>query len=213
MLYKCGSLFYWYVCSCVEHVYASPSTDLNSCRSLPCQNGGICYNVAAGRYKCNCQDGFTGVNCETGQCFIVWYHCQGFLYNTLLPWLFNGRCWRYGIFITQQMAIFLAAIDFCASSPCKNNGTCHNDTNNFRCTCPPGWAGPTCEISKYLHLLCSHGDLWGATGQATLSLHLILFSASLEALQNLNPVHSEILFSQRFSCWPLLLCTVPCSKR
>ena len=100
------------------------------------------------------------------------------------------------------MVIFLAAIDFCASSPCKNNGTCHNDTNNFRCTCPPGWAGPTCEISKYLHLLCSHGDRWGATDKATLSLHLILFSASLKALQKLNPVHSEILFSQRFSCWP-----------
>ena len=41
---------------------------------------------------------------------------------------------------------------------------------------------------------------------------LILFSASLRALQNLNPVHSEILFSQRFFCRPLLLppCTVPC---
>ena len=51
----------------------------------------------------------------------------------------------------------------------------------------------------------------GAPDIATLSLHLILFSASLTALQNFNPVHSEILFSQRFFCWPLLLppCTVP----
>ena len=41
---------------------------------------------------------------------------------------------------------------------------------------------------------------------------LILFSASLRALQNLNPAHSEILFSQRFFCRPLLLLprTVPC---
>ena len=64
----------------------------------------------------------------------------------------------------------------------------------------------TCYLSH------SHGDRWGATDIATLSLHLILFSASLRALQNFNPVHSEILFSQRFFCLPLLLppCTVPC---
>ena len=41
---------------------------------------------------------------------------------------------------------------------------------------------------------------------------LILLSDSPRASQNLNPVHSEILFSQRFFCLPLLLppCTVPC---
>ena len=46
----------------------------------------------------------------------------------------------------------------------------------------------------------------------TLSLHFILFSASLTASQNFNPVHSALLFSQRFFCRPLLLppCTVPC---
>ena len=59
---------------------------------------------------------------------------------------------------------------------------------------------------------CRYGDRWGATDIATLSLHLILFSASLRALQNFNPVHSEILLSQRFFCRPLLLppFTVPC---
>ena len=61
------------------------------------------------------------------------------------------------------------------------------------------------------HLSRSHSDRWGTMDLATLSLHLILFSASLTALQNFNPVHSEILFSQRFFCEPLLLppCTVP----
>ena len=64
-------------------------------------------------------------------------------------------------------------------------------------------------IIEALHL---HLSLWGATDIATLSPHLILFSASLRALQNFNPVHSEILFSQRFFCQPLLLppCTFPC---
>ena len=55
-------------------------------------------------------------------------------------------------------------------------------------------------------------DRWGATDVAALSLHFILFSASLTAWQNFNPVHSAMLFSQRFFCRPLLLppCTVPC---
>ena len=55
-------------------------------------------------------------------------------------------------------------------------------------------------------------DHWGATDVATLSLHLILFSASLTASQHFNPVHSALLFSQLFSCRPLLLppCPVPC---
>ena len=52
-------------------------------------------------------------------------------------------------------------------------------------------------------------DRWGAIDIATLSLHLILLSAYLRALQNFNPVHSEILFSQRFFCRPLLL--PPCT--
>ena len=52
-------------------------------------------------------------------------------------------------------------------------------------------------------------DRWGATDIAALSLHLILLSASLRALQNFNQVHSEILFSQRFFCRPLLL--PPCT--
>ena len=42
--------------------------------------------------------------------------------------------------------------------------------------------------------------------------YLILLSDSPRASQNLNPVHSEILFSQRFFCLPLLFppCNVPC---
>ena len=63
-----------------------------------------------------------------------------------------------------------------------------------------------------LHLSHSHDDRWGATDIVTPSLHLILFSASLRALQNFNPVHLEMLLSQRLFFRPLLLppCTVSC---
>ena len=69
----------------------------------------------------------------------------------------------------------------------------------------------------YLRVLytCTYAvvnDRWGATDVVTLSLHFILFPAFLPAWQNFNPVHSAMLFSQRFICRPLLLppCTVPC---
>ena len=39
--------------------------------------------------------------------------------------------------------------------------------------------GITGRSNDTLHLSCSHGDHWGVTDVATLSLHLILFSASL----------------------------------
>ena len=54
-------------------------------------------------------------------------------------------------------------------------------------------------------------DHWGATDVASLPLHFILFSASLTASQNCNPVHSAKLFFQHFFCRSLLLppCTVP----
>lgn len=34
------------------------------CHSLPCQNGGTCIQEITGTYKCQCQEGFRGFNCE-----------------------------------------------------------------------------------------------------------------------------------------------------
>lgn len=37
--------------------------------------------------------------------------------------------------------------DLCASSPCKNNGTCESGETWFRCKCAPGFDGLTCLIN------------------------------------------------------------------
>ena len=42
------------------------NVDLDECESDPCMNGAECTNEASA-YSCVCVEGFTGVNCETGQ--------------------------------------------------------------------------------------------------------------------------------------------------
>lgn len=43
----------------------------------------------------------------------------------------------------------VADINDCASSPCKNGGTCVDGLNSFQCFCQEGWEGRFCQISEY----------------------------------------------------------------
>ena len=43
-------------------------SDVDDCRTRPCQNGGICYNLYR-RYVCKCPYGFTGPQCQTKSMF------------------------------------------------------------------------------------------------------------------------------------------------
>lgn len=43
---------------------------------------------------------------------------------------------------------FSSDINECASSPCKNGGTCHDDIDSYTCTCIAGYEGHNCETSK-----------------------------------------------------------------
>ena len=39
--------------------------------------------------------------------------------------------------------------DSCGSNPCKNGGTCINETNGFRCRCTDKYEGDLCDVSKF----------------------------------------------------------------
>ena len=53
--------------------------DIDECASDPCQNGGTCVDKI-NRYNCECEDGYTGTNCETGQ-----YSISILIFNQHVP--------------------------------------------------------------------------------------------------------------------------------
>lgn len=38
----------------------------------------------------------------------------------------------------------------CDANTCSNGGTCYDDGDTFRCSCPPEWKGSTCNIGECL---------------------------------------------------------------
>lgn len=112
--------FWWIISFSVFFLFC---LDLNTCGTRqPCRNGGTCENTNPDQYQCKCPEGFSGINCEVVD-------------------------------------------NVCATAPCLHGGTCTVTTTvvtngisdstgggggSFNCTCPPGWTGDTCQISKTL---------------------------------------------------------------
>ena len=44
--------------------------------------------------------------------------------------------------------MFPVDIDYCASNPCQNGGTCIDGINTYTCNCAPGYIGYNCEASE-----------------------------------------------------------------
>jgi hypothetical protein len=47
-----------------------------------------------------------------------------------------------------QLPSFVVDVDECASAPCQNGGTCVDLVDSFRCICPSGWEGNSCQFGK-----------------------------------------------------------------
>lgn len=52
------------------------------------------------------------------------------------------------LFYLSTEVCSLSDIDDCFLQPCMNKGSCHDLINGFKCMCPLGYDGRTCEIGK-----------------------------------------------------------------
>ena len=50
----------------------------DDCESNPCENDGTCTDMGDG-YECECENGFTGTNCETGKVLNVYSRVERFI--------------------------------------------------------------------------------------------------------------------------------------
>jgi len=122
-----------------------------------CLNGGTCIPDPAG-YKCVCDRGFTGPECEIkldpceknpclngGTCSMGVFHhydhtCQ------CLPQFTGGTC--------------ETKVTACMSDPCLNGAPCTDDGSydKYACACPDEFVGEQCQVSKFYHIGCFNHD-------------------------------------------------------
>lgn len=58
--------------------------DINECAPQPCLNSGTCRDQV-GTYVCECQPGFTGLKCETGECKTEFMKNNSSIFRALKP--------------------------------------------------------------------------------------------------------------------------------
>src|SRR4029434_9112648 len=46
----------------------------------------------------------------------------------------------------------------CDANTCSNGGTCYDNGDTFRCACPPGWGGSTCNTGVCVCVCVSSGE-------------------------------------------------------
>ncbi|KAL9966600.1 hypothetical protein ACROYT_G024702 [Oculina patagonica] len=126
------------------HVYIMKNENgrnIDEClASNPCLNGATCLNIPGG-YRCICQPGYNGKNCESdiNECLIA-NPCLNGGQCENKPGSYSCTCWPG--FEGENCE---NDIDECLTSkPCQNSATCTNVPGDYRCTCQPGFKGKNC---------------------------------------------------------------------
>uniref|UniRef100_A0A9J7ZNY4 Sushi, nidogen and EGF-like domains 1 n=1 Tax=Cyprinus carpio carpio TaxID=630221 RepID=A0A9J7ZNY4_CYPCA len=144
-----------FICLCpVGFIGTTCETDIDECQETPCLNGAQCIQDLVNNYTCTCTANFTGNLCETGVFSLLIPSTE---VQSLCIMLFNAP---YSISILQKSFCLLAGtysilpfffsvrLSICASSPCRNGGSCKEEADSYRCVCPYRFTGRHCEVGK-----------------------------------------------------------------
>ncbi|KAL5105145.1 Delta-like protein 1 [Taenia crassiceps] len=158
-------------CACFDGFYGSNCQfNQTECWQNPCQgNKSVCIplnNVLKGglqpakvgiNFRCECQPGLNGMNCERkvrqcdarpcqhdGKCVELAQDSDGY------------QCVCWSGYRGRHCELSDSA---CQHLPCANGGQCVDRAHHVECRCPPGWTGPTCRqnVNECTTPVCKNG--------------------------------------------------------
>uniref|UniRef100_A0A1A8FJA7 Delta-like protein n=1 Tax=Nothobranchius korthausae TaxID=1143690 RepID=A0A1A8FJA7_9TELE len=165
---RCNVLLDGFMCECPQGFTGTTCEVQNDpCSPNPCQNKAQCHTLM-GDFYCSCPDVYVGKtcselkdHCKTNQCQVIDSCTVAVATNDTQQqvWhILSNVCGPHGRCISLPAGNFSCSCDLgftgtychenvndCASSPCKNGGTCIDGINSFECVCPDGWEGTICE--------------------------------------------------------------------
>ena len=148
----------------LTHSYLSFSFFLSSCFSIavreiclifPPVSDGRCIDQLDG-YRCVCQSGFTGPECQRNVDDCAGNPCGEHGYCVDL--VNDYRCQCQAGFVGS---LCQEDVDDCDMRPCANGGRCTDLPNDFQCDCAPGFEGKDCSlmIDECRGSPCLHGGI------------------------------------------------------
>ncbi|CAI4224934.1 unnamed protein product [Auanema sp. JU1783] len=117
-----------YNCYCLPNFSGSLCQDVCSKK---CANG-VCVKGAQGVEECQCKDGWSGILCEVSG-------------STIEGCIRSEDCSDGKKCIENERGLKVCLADPCDMNPCKNNATCHAETDDYHCDCPLGYGGKNCD--------------------------------------------------------------------
>lgn len=124
--------------------------ELDYCSShVPCQHGATCRNDGHGGYTCECDEGFSGTNCERDERDCR-HHQRTCLHHGTCQ--YNAGVERYECQCAGgRVGARCQSMSGCHrhQQPCHNGGVCSTEQSALdagRCLCPSGFTGRFCEL-------------------------------------------------------------------
>lgn len=137
----CVELSDRFACKCSLGFEGPLCSNIDDCKSAPCQNGGVCVD-GVNSFHCECDETkYFGKYCEKSK---LCSECKR--EGTLFCDAAKSECVCKA---THQGKLCEFALDPCLNLPCGANGECvSNKIDDYKCICNAGFKGKNCDIRE-----------------------------------------------------------------